>query len=283
MMGAGSFAGLRAGGGLGTVADAVAVSATDVTVRVGSATLLDRVDFTVAFGECVALVGPNGAGKSTLLAALAGGRALTSGTVEVATAPGAPLRDVRHWRPRELARMRAVLTQDNTVAFPFVARQVVEMGRSPWQGLSTPEEDRAVVAAAMAAADVSGLASRVYSSLSGGERARVSLARTLAQATPVILLDEPTAALDIRHQEEVFALARDQSRRGSAVVVVVHDLSLAAAFADRIAVLDRSRLAAVGSPADVLTPQVLEPVYGVGVRVTPHPDTGTPVVLPRRS
>ncbi|WP_082098853.1 heme ABC transporter ATP-binding protein [Demequina iriomotensis] len=253
-----------------------AIHARDVTVRAGGATLVDQVTLDVRHGELLALMGPNGAGKSTLLSALSGERDLAGGLVEL---DGRPL---SAWAPGPLARERAVLTQDNQVAFAFTVREVVAMGRSPWRARPEAEDDDAVIAESLARADVAHLAERAFTSLSGGERARVSLARVLAQRTPVVMLDEPTAALDIRHQEEVFALARELARGGSAVVVVVHDLSLAAAYSDRIAVLDRARLAGLGSPREVLVPELLEPVYGLGVRVIEDPDTGLPVVLPKR-
>ncbi|MDN4475836.1 heme ABC transporter ATP-binding protein [Demequina sp. SYSU T00192] len=253
-----------------------AIHARDVTVRAGDAALVDSVTLDVRHGELLALVGPNGAGKSTLLSALSGERSLAGGLVEL---DGRPL---SAWQPGPLARERAVLTQDNQVAFPFTVAEVVAMGRAPWRGRPESDEDDAVIAESLARADVAHLAGRAFPSLSGGERARVSLARVLAQRTRIVMLDEPTAALDIRHQEEVFALARELARAGAAVVVVVHDLSLAAAYADRIAVLDRARLAGMGSPREVLVPELLERVYGLGVRVIEDPDTGLPVVLPRR-
>ncbi|WP_062520133.1 heme ABC transporter ATP-binding protein [Demequina silvatica] len=253
-----------------------AIHARGVTVRVGDATLVDRVTLDVRHGELLALVGPNGAGKSTLLSALSGERTLADGLIEL---DGRPL---SAWQPAPLARERAVLTQDNQVAFPFTVAEVVAMGRAPWRGLPESDKDDAAVAQSLARADVTHLAGRAFPSLSGGERARVSLARVLAQRTRIVMLDEPTAALDIRHQEEVFALARSLARAGAAVVVVVHDLSLAAAYADRIAVMDRARLAGLGSPREVLVPELLERVYGLGVRVIDDPDTGLPVVLPRR-
>ncbi|GMA36882.1 heme ABC transporter ATP-binding protein [Demequina litorisediminis] len=223
----------------------------------------------------VALVGPNGAGKSTLLGVLAGDRTPSSGAVAFDS------RDVREWSPGDLARRRAVLAQDNQVAFPFRVREVVEMGRAPWQGRAEQDDDDAAVDEALATCDVAHLADRTFTSLSGGERARVSLARVLAQRTSAVLLDEPTAALDLRHQEDVLRVARSLARAGTAVAVVLHDLSLAAAYADRIAVMQRGSVAAVGSPADVVTPALIEDVYGVAVHVLPGPD-GTPLVVPRR-
>lgn len=253
-----------------------AFSVRDVSVRIGRATLVEAASLDVHHGELVALVGPNGAGKSTLLSVLAGDREPTTGTVEIDG------RSPRAWGAAELARRRAVLTQDNQVAFPFRVREVVDMGRTPWRDTSADAQDAAAVDEALAECDVAHLAHRTFTSLSGGERARVSLARVLAQRTSAVLLDEPTAALDLRHQEDVLTVARSLSRDGAAVAVVLHDLSLAAAYADRIVVMERGSIAAVGAPAEVLEPALLERVYGIGVRLVSDPAGGAPVVVPQR-
>lgn len=239
--------------------------------------VLDQVDFTVAAGEIVALVGPNGAGKSTLLAALAGELTPAAGGVEL---DGHPL---THWSPLDMARRRAVLPQTHTVGFPFTAREVVAMGRAPWVRTPRADRDDDLIAAAMAAADVTHLAGRAFPTLSGGERARVALARVLAQDTPTLLLDEPTAALDLGHQEAVLRLAAERARDGAAVVVVLHDLGIAAAYADRVAVLDSGRVAADGPPRAVLTTDLLTRVYQHPVEVLDHPVTGAQLVLPVRN
>ncbi|MFC6010356.1 heme ABC transporter ATP-binding protein [Nocardia lasii] len=254
----------------------VTLRATDLTVRRGSRTVLEAVDFQVAAGEIVALVGPNGAGKSSLLAALAGELEPTTGTVKL---EGHAL---SHWSPAEMARRRAVLPQAHAVGFPFTAREVVAMGRSPWLHTPAAAEDAALIAAALAATDVTHLAARIFPSLSGGERARVALARVLAQNTATLLLDEPTAALDLGHQEAVLRLAATRAAEGAAVVVVVHDLGVAAAYADRVTVLDAGRVAADGPPREVLTTQLLTAVYRHPVDVFDHPTTGAQLVLPER-
>ncbi|MEV0680800.1 heme ABC transporter ATP-binding protein [Actinosynnema sp. NPDC050436] len=252
------------------------VEAADVVVAVRGRRLLDGVSLDVRAGEVLALVGPNGAGKSTLLAALAGDRAVAAGVVRV---DGRPVGDVR---PLALARLRAVLPQRNPVAFPFTVREIVTMGRAPWTGTPAEDEDDEAVAEALDRAEVTALADRPYSELSGGEQARTALARVLAQRTPVLMLDEPTAALDVRHQEQIMALARDRAGAGVAVLVVLHDLGLAAAHADRVAVLADGRLVAAGPPDDVCTAELLTRVYRHEVEVFPHPRTGRPVVLPVR-
>ena len=256
---------------------AIAIRARGVGRTVDGAPIIDGVDIEVRYGRVLALVGPNGAGKSTLLGLLAGDLAPTSGAVEL---DGRPL---TAWSPRELARRRAVLLQSNAVAFSFTARQVVEMGRAPWARTARADGDERAIRAALAETDVAAFADRAYPTLSGGERARVSLARVLAQDTPVLLLDEPTAALDLRHQEDVLRIGRGLAGAGRAVVVVLHDLSLAGAYADDVAMLDRGRLVAHGGPREVLTAERIEAVYGTPVRVLPDPDTGRPVVLPRRA
>lgn len=258
-------------------AEGIAIAAHDATYTINGATLVDGVTLEVSHGELVALVGPNGAGKSTLLSLLTGEREPTSGRTEL---EGRPL---AQWPHKELSRRRGVLTQDNNVAFAFRVREVVEMGRAPWQGTPQSDGDDAAIAKALERTDVSHLADRVFSSLSGGERARASLARVLAQQATIVLLDEPTAALDLRHQEDVMRVARDLARDGVAVVVVVHDLSLAAAYADRVAVMSKGRLVAAGAPDAVLTEALVEEVYGTAVRIIADPSTGAPLIVPVRS
>ncbi len=253
------------------------LTARGLRVAYGTSVVLDDVDLDVHGGELVALVGPNGAGKSTLLAVLAGdprpdaGHVLLDGT------------DLRAQRLTDLARRRAVMAQEARVSFAFRAGEVVAMGRHPWRGTPRAEHDDAVVAAAMADADVVALAGRTFPTLSGGEKARVAFARALAQEGDVLLLDEPTAALDIRHQEAVLARARRAARAGAAVVVVLHDLTLAAAYADRVVVLDGGRVRADGPPRAVLTSALLSDVYRHPVDVVTRPGTDEVVVLPVRA
>ncbi len=250
------------------------ISATSVGVDLEGRTILDDVSLDVVPGEILVLVGPNGAGKSTLLGVLSGERAPSRGTVRF---EGRELRSIRH---ADLARMRSVLTQENTVSFPFLVAEVVAMGRSPWARTIEGRDDVTAVAEAMDAADITHLAGRRYTQLSGGEKARVSLARVLAQRTPVIFLDEPTASLDLRHQEDVMRVGRRMADSGRAVVVVLHDLSLASAYADRLALVSGGRLEALGAPAEVLTEERVERVYGLPVEL--HLVAGRPVVVPRR-
>jgi iron complex transport system ATP-binding protein len=250
------------------------LSARDVTVRIGPHLLLDRVSLSVGRGELVAIVGPNGAGKSTLAAVLAGDLAPDSGEVLVDGAPLARLSG------RELATRRAVLPQSCRVAFPFRAEQVVMMGRYPRlrRGHLPGPGDREAVGAALAATDATHLASRTMPTLSGGEQARVAIARVLAQDATAVILDEPSASLDLRHQQQVLRLCTDLAADGRAVIAIVHDLNHALA-ADKVAVLDQGRLVTAGPPCAALTAATVSAVFGVDVTVAEHPHTGRPVIF----
>lgn len=254
-----------------------AIAAQEVTYALDNGTrLVDGVSLDVHPGELVAVLGPNGAGKSTLLGLLTGDLTPTGGRVLVG---GRPLTGLA---ARELARHRAVMPQSTALAFPFTVDEVVRMGRAPYFGMPSEETEDEIVARCLAETDTAHLADRVFPSLSGGEQARVTLARVLAQGAPLLFLDEPTAALDLRHTEDVLRLARARARRENAVLVVLHDLNLAAAYADRIALLARGRLVACGAPAEVCTGPTLSDLYGHPVDVVPRPGTGELLVLPHR-
>lgn len=255
----------------------VLAEASGLVVRLGGREVLAGVSLTARAGEVLALVGPNGAGKSTLLAALAADLPAAEGDVRVCGRPTA------EWPARELALRRAVLPQSAALSFPFAVEDVVRMGRAPWAGTALEDEDDRVVREALAATETTEFAARPFSALSGGERARVALARVLAQRAPLLLLDEPTAALDLRHQELVLRICRERAAAGDAVVVVLHDLGLAAAYADRVAVLRGGVVAAEGAPGEVFTGELLSEVYRQRVEVFPHPRTGVPMVAPVRA
>jgi iron complex transport system ATP-binding protein len=255
---------------------ATLIEAQRVGVAFGDTIVLDRVDLVARAGELVALIGPNGAGKSTLLAALTGDLPPTAGMVFVDGQP------IGAWTPRDLARRRAVLPQQVVMTFPFEVGDVVRMGRTPWAGTEVADEDDAAVDAAMAEADVAELVGRRFPTLSGGEKARVALARVLAQRAQLLLLDEPTAALDLHHQEHVLTVVRGRIAAGHGAVVVLHDLGLAVAYADRVVVLSAGRVVADGPPAEVCTADLLSEVYRHPLEVLPHPRTGSPLVLPHR-
>jgi iron complex transport system ATP-binding protein len=242
----------------------------------GGRRLLDGVDLDVSPGEVVSLVGPNGAGKSTLLAVLAGDRTPESGSVEC------PAGALAGQRPGSLARFRSVMLAEHTISFPFEVADVVRMSRAPWRGRPESADDDRAVDTGMEIAQIHHLARRRFPSLSGGEKARTSFARSLAQQTPLLLLDEPTAALDIRHQERVLRAARAHADAGGAVVVVLHDLALASAYADRLVLISEGRVAAQGVPADVLTAPLLSAVYDHPVAVIPNPAGAGLLVIPVR-
>ncbi len=252
-------------------------AARDVSVVRGGRRLLDRVSLELRAGEVLALLGPNGAGKSTLLSLLSGDVAPDEGSVDFR---GRPIGD---WPLAELARRRSVLLQDNQIMFPFTVHQVVEMGRAPWRRTPLENDDNAAIAEALAAADIGHLGNRRVPSLSGGERARVGFARVVAGRTGVLMLDEPTAALDLGHQETLLGLTRQRAGAGDAVLVVLHDLNLAAAYADRIALLRDGRIVACDEPSAVLTAETVSEVYQTPVEVVDHPRTGAGIVMPLRA
>jgi iron complex transport system ATP-binding protein len=214
-------------------------------------------------GELVALVGPNGAGKTTLLRALAG-LLPHAGAVRLAG------RDLSGLAPRERARLVAYLPQGHQAHWPLPARDIVALGRYPHGARDPSRLEPAAASAvdeAMRRADCAAFATRDVQTLSGGERARVMMARVLAVRAPVLLADEPTAALDPRHQLEIMTALADEARRGALVVAVTHDLTLAARFASRVLLLKDGALLGDGAAAEVLTPARLRDVYGVEARI----------------
>jgi iron complex transport system ATP-binding protein len=252
-------------------------------VRIGRATLLDGVDLTVAPGCFTAVIGPNGAGKSTLMRCLSGERPPSSGTVSLDGAP------IAAWDLVALARRRAVLPQQVTLDFPLTGREVVMLGRAPYRGVADAAADRRAVAMALAAADVVELADRPYPTLSGGEQQRIQFARVLAQiaggsgpatAPSYLLLDEPTASLDLAHQTGILRVARGLADAGTGVLAILHDLNQATRFADHIVLLRRGRVFAAGPPAQVLTAATVEAVFGCAVEIVPNPRSDRPFLVP---
>jgi len=233
------------------------------------------VDLAVAAGEMVAVIGPNGAGKSTLIGMLSGDLRPSTGWTRLL---GDELVDLD---PLQMALRRAVVPQHVTADIPFSVHTVVEMGRHPHQvtGTTSPDEDRAAVDAALATFDMADRSRLPFSALSSGEQRRTALARAMAQDVPLLLLDEPAAALDIGHQEQVMRVLREWKDARRAVVAVLHDLNLAAAHADRIVVLHRGSVAAEGRPGDVLTTDLLEAVYRQPMRVVRHPTRDCPLLI----
>ncbi|WP_159999309.1 heme ABC transporter ATP-binding protein [Roseomonas sp. 18066] len=235
------------------------------TLRRGGRDLVAAVSLTLSPGEVLAIVGPNGAGKSSLMKLCSGELLPDAGHAAFDDRP------LAGWDPLALARRRAVVSQKVALSFPMRAVEVAALGRLPWHGTAAQRHDRAAVAGALARAGVSALAQRPYALLSGGEQQRVQIARALAQleAMPrpaALLLDEPTASLDPGHRASLLRLLRILAAEGVAVAIVLHDLNEARFVADRVALLAEGRLLAEGTPDDVLRPELLAPVYGVGFR-----------------
>ena len=241
----------------------------------GGNTLLNDVSLSVAAGECVVIVGPNGAGKSSALKALSGDLTLQSGAVHLNDTSIDP------FTPLELAQRRAVLTQSYELAFPFSVTEVVEMASFCFQEQCSKQQLADYALKAIDEVEVNHLANKCFTTLSGGEQQRVQLARVLAQlspalepsviakqGTPYLLIDEPTSSLDLYHQYHVMSLARAAADRGAGVIIVVHDLSLAASFADKLYILKNGKLVTSGKARDVLTSDFLREVYNVDASLT---------------
>ena len=248
------------------------IAAHDVSYIVGVNSLLSGVSLTVQPGEILVLVGPNGAGKSTLMHILSGDLVPTSGSIDL---DGKPLSS---YRPHDLATRRAVLPQQSLLQFAFTVREVVEMGRAPFD--DSPTTLAGNVDRALARTEMHPFAERVNPAPSRGEKARAQLARVIAQDAPLLLLDEPTAALDLRHQQHVMDLARDIAAAGGSVIAVVHDLNLASVSAHRVALLHQGRIVADGEPWSVMDEGVLSDVYQCPIAVHRHPLRDAPLVLP---
>jgi len=254
-----------------------------ITVEAGEFRILDTVDIDLFAGQMLAVIGPNGAGKSTLLKVLSGDLAPVAGDVVLnGRALGA-------WTAQERALQRAVLPQSPELAFSFRAWDVVELGRHPHRASATRAQNRTAVTGAMAATDVAGLAERDCRTLSGGELHRTHFARALAQIwaplpdgrTRILMLDEPTSSLDLFHQHSILAKAAEVARAGAAVLTVLHDLNLASAYADRIAVLERGRIESVGTPQEIITAERLRRIWRVNCEIVEDRTTERPQVLVR--
>jgi len=253
-----------------------AIALKDVSFSYGARPALDGVTLFVERGSFVSLAGPNGSGKTTLLRLVSGYLKPRTGQIEVLG------RDVRRMTRREAARAVAVVPQESSSIFPFTVEEIVLMGRFPHLGPYGFEGSRDIEAAreAMALTDTTDFASRYIEDLSGGERQRVIIARALAQGAEILLLDEPTAFLDIKHQIDIASLVkRLQREKGLTVVMASHDLNLAAAFSDSVLLLKHGKAFAQGTPREVLTERILSEAYGAGVIVGTL--GGQPFVAPR--
>ena len=238
------------------------ISAQSVVVRLGGNLVVDGATLDLKAGELAVLIGPNGAGKTTLVRALAGlipaeGRIAIEG------------RSLASFAPRERARRIAYLPQGHAFHWPMAVAAVVALGRHPHGDVfsGVTDADRAAVERALVATDTVPFAARSVTELSGGERARVALARALASEAPILITDEPTTSLDPRHQLAVMALLANIAHGGAAVLAIVHDLALAARFADRILVMDRGRLVADGAPREVITRERIATVFAVEAEI----------------
>lgn len=251
------------------------IAVTDgVSLRLGPRVVVCDVSMSIDAGEVVALVGPNGAGKSSLLRLLAGLASPTTGRVSLEGAPLAAR------TAGEVATIVAYLPQARAVHWPMPVRAIVGLGRLPHQARgSTPADDNRAIDTAMAEMDIVALAARPVLALSGGEQARVLLARALAQEPKLLIADEPTAGLDPGHQLALMDVLCRRAAAGSAAIVALHDLGLAARYADRVILLDGGRLVAAGPPAEVLSHVNIARTYGVDMLVTTV--DGVPVFAPR--
>jgi iron complex transport system ATP-binding protein len=239
--------------------------------------ILADVSLNVSAGEILAVIGPNGAGKTTLVRAISGVLPPRKGSVQVDGI------DLVKLSPVQRARYLAVVPQARQLPAAFTVQQTVLLGRTPYLGwLGRPSQaDQRLVAQALQHTRLIPLAGRRAGELSGGEQQRILLARALAQDTPVLLLDEPTTHLDLEHQSNFLNLVRILSQQKNlAVLVVLHDLNLAGLYSDRVALLVGGRIHTSGTPQQVLTSENLSAVYNIPVNVIPHPEYGTPMVLP---
>ncbi len=256
----------------------MALSGDNLSLVIGGAPLLGGVSIAVSAGSVTAVMGPNGAGKTSLARVLCGEWKPTEGTVALSG------RGLHDWPAGERAKHLAVLPQHSVLNFPFTAEEVVMLGRIPHD--TGIVHDQEIVEAALAAVDGSYLATRDYMRLSGGERQRVHFARVLAQiweppseGERFLILDEPTASFDLAHQQLTLEVVRRLADQGVGVLIVLHDLNLAARCADQVLLLQCGTIAAAGSPQDVLTEDNLQSVFQVSAHIGTHPVTGTPLVI----
>jgi iron complex transport system ATP-binding protein len=246
-------------------------------VRYGQRIVLDGVSLQVNCGEVLAVIGPNGAGKSTLIRTISGVLQPCGGSIAIDG------QDLARLSPGQRARRLAVVPQASQLPDSYTVYQTVLLGRTAYMNLfgQAAPRDHEQVLLALEKTNTMDLAERLVGELSGGERQRVLLARALAQGAPYLLLDEPTTFLDLQHQSGLLNLIRRLSKdKNLGVLMVLHDLNLASLYADRVAILTGGKITAQGSPAQVLTEDRLTSIYRVPVHVIPHPDYGTPLILP---
>lgn len=248
-----------------------------LTIAFDGVVLVDQVSLSARAGAVTAILGANGAGKSTLFHAIAGSVIPTAGEVRMFE------RAVRDWPAREAARLRAVLAQNPSLGFDFLVREAVALGRIPHD--TDERSNQRIAEETLAAVGLADFAQRRYLSLSGGEKQRVHLARALAQIWDqpeqrrCLLLDEPTVNLDFTQKRAILDMAQQFARRGASVLVVLHELNLAAQFADHLVLLKQGKVVAQGDAHAVLTQEHIEHAYGGSARILDDPQTGLPIVL----
>lgn len=256
-------------------------TAQNINVLFGAKNILRDVSLELKTGEVVALLGANGAGKSTLLKAMCGDVKISGGEIRLEN------RSLHEWKYHELARKRAVLSQKTTLSFPFTALEVALLGRNPHIARTESEKDLKIVYRALELVEAAHLAEQSFPTLSGGEQQRVQLARVLAQIWEAaengryLLLDEPTSSLDLAHQHLTLQIARRLSRENTGVLVVLHDLNLAAQYADRIYLMKNGGIHQTGTPTEILTAANVKSVFDFDVSILEH--AGAPLIVANRS
>lgn len=254
------------------------LTANNITATTQRVTLLDDVSLHVNTGEVVAVIGPNGAGKTSLVRALSGELTLNQGNILFNQQP------LNTIELKQRARQIAVLAQHTELNFPFSIADVVHLGRIPH--ISGTADDNHIVTETLTAVDMNERAQQLYPQLSGGEKKRVQLARIMAQIwraedapARLMILDEPTASLDVNHTRQLMRLIRKLAQQGMGIIIIVHDFNLAARYADHVVVLKKGRLVAAGKPEAVINEANMLEFFDVETRVIPHPDNGRPMVF----
>jgi iron complex transport system ATP-binding protein len=234
-----------------------------ISLRIGSRTILNDISVQIEAGKIIGLIGPNGAGKTSLLKILANVQNEYTGNYDFSGKP------IQHYTLKQLAKAFAYLAQDATAHWPLKVEKLIALGRIPFQGMSNRlnSNDYQAIQKAVIQTDIEHLLGRIVTELSGGERARVFLARLFAAEPSVIFLDEPIAALDPYHQLHVMEILKEHAANGGTVVIVLHDLNLAARFCDELILMDKGTIAAQGKIDDLLKNQLLEDIYGIQLKM----------------
>ncbi|GAB3944904.1 heme ABC transporter ATP-binding protein [Spirosoma harenae] len=253
----------------------------NISYQIRNRKLLDGVSFRAKPGELLAIVGANGAGKSTLLKLCTHELKPAGGEIKLRG------KDINTYSEKELALFRAVLPQQNAVVFPFLVSELVLMGRYPHFDFHPSENDYAIAEMALKKVGMWEFASRIFTTLSGGEQQRVQLARVLAQiwdaSEGILFLDEPTTGLDLLHQHQMLEVARELTQKGFCAIVILHDLNLASQYADQILMLRAGQIEAIGTPQEVITPSIIHRVFNLHVWLVQHPEMDCPMVIPQQN